>query len=622
MVEITQYTRRAQPAGLSRAQSTPQAFGAGLGRQMEAIGEQVYDERIESIKEDQLAEYEEITSNFILSEQERLAQMKVERDRSPENFTKDYLNLFNDSYSSFIPEGASEFQKSMFDKERLRLKREMGSRAISFEMSRKESLRKERIATATDNYINMVQVDASQASAALNNLKRLHGEGSPEYNAARLSVHDAVLSDYVENKRIDDAEEYLRLNSKDFGTKFDAFSGNLKKAREEIELEQRAAQIFETPQGDLQGQQKFNPFRNEDLKAANKYFEAMGGYEAVMSMSPQAAQSLVNMAGQTFVPKAAEEALEYLYANGGPAQKLYASDVITKIKQANPKLAKTNFKGQVFDDLAVFGTFVQATGAEEAMKHLQEVESLPLDVVNAREDLARSITSKDDFKVPVRDIAFAAGYDPFGPNFLRGTPDAAEIIKQDMEISYKALYQEGFKRYGNERAAKNYAIDKIATNTEVTQMNGVTELMPNAPENLVNVAVTESISPNFVNEYLSEAIKSEGLSDVIFQSDEETQRSLSALERSPSDPTKNIYGEPYGVKYRVFQTIDLDGEEIQAPINNEQGDPLYMYIDPEGLQDFVNNYDVFKKVQRKELKEKRKEIIGPAISSGLVTGGL
>lgn len=614
-----------QPVRISNAQ-LPSVDAAGQGlRTAAAFTKQFSQERFEAQEREQRTQFEEIASNFALQEQERMLELQRQRERNPNGFKQDYLESFDKNYESFIPENASEYQKQLFEKNRITLRDSMARNAIQFEGMQKAKMQRERIAMSSDRYINMVQVDANQAVAALNNLKRLHGEGSPEYASARFKVHNAVLLDYIENKKIDDAEEYLKQNSSDFGQNFDNVKATLANAREEIELELKAAEFFEpVAQGEQYGPTRLNPFKTDDLKAANKYFKDMGGYEAVMSLNPNMAQRLVNMADKNFVPDQAKDALEYLYANGDAAQKLYAADTIAKMTEANPAVGKKYFGGDVFEDLSVFNSFLQTAGPEEALESLRKIESLPPDIVSMRSDRADKITGDDKFKVPYRDIAFAAGYDPLGPNFLRGTPEFSKMLKDEVELQYRALFREGYRRYGDEAAAKAYAVSQASKNMEVTYMNGEAEMMPNAPETLLNIGRTEETPNDIVYKYLQQSIKDEGVKDVVFKSDIETQRSLSALQRDPNDPTKNVYGEPYGVKYRVYQKIDINGEMLEVKINNENGNPLYGYIDPENLQDFVNMYDSDEEKQKRSAKRRAitTEAIGKGLSTNLMMGGL
>lgn len=234
-IQFSSQQVRQSNAPLPSIESAGAAFGA-----MADFGKQLYRDKIESQEREQRSQFEEQASNFALQEQERMSQMKIERERNPNNFTKDYLKSFDEQYEKSIPENSSEFQRQLYQENKLRVRDSMAKSAMRFESSQKAKMQKERIAVAEQSTINLIQRDLNQYNAALSNLERLHGADTPAFQNAKNKMVRTATDVYLSQDKLSDAETFLENNAESFGDDYLKYKLKIESLENEIESEAEA----------------------------------------------------------------------------------------------------------------------------------------------------------------------------------------------------------------------------------------------------------------------------------------------------------------------------------------------------------------------------------------------
>lgn len=599
MPTIKQYTRQFLPQQTIRTQASARAFGGDTsGLQAVAQANQQIAGSINDVSNSLMAiQARRDESEYVsVLTQVELDRMKLEKELSTADFEDE--TQIPESYVAQLEERFKEINIPASQKQRW--ERDFASMRVDFYRSgQQEQVRREGIKTKLDweNTIQsldeMVRLNPNSISNAENLLRA---------KVATLPNLAGIDREYM----LDTAMDNLREKQKQY----------IAEANEAA----RATAIFENKDFTL----GFNPFSSKDAKLANKYFESNGGVQGLVQMSPSTASSLVAAAEENYLPSSASDTLANMFLNGNIQQKAFAADLISNISERSPLLASTNFQSAEFKDALAFNMFTEYMDVEAASNKLRTLKDVDPMVAASRRGSGVDKDAEKSAKNIVSDIRlfedkqritgfgdFLTDVIPWAGNL--GKTQFAPNVEENLTAHAQYLYKLNYERYGDPKIAEKITKREMHTNFGVTRVNGKPQIMRNPPERLLTMSArvhdnNDAILNDYIKSQIVEAFGEEEADSYFITSDIETNRSLSTIAsdlRNPENPKFTVYGKPYGVKYRInkINKVPLkDGKSIEVPEDyyDPLGRDIYIYLDPEELQDFGNRKVIEDRKQSRE----------------------
>lgn len=590
-------------------------LGAGAGA---AFAAGMSEEAFAAEQREQESEFAEALSGIMLQEQQEFERMRVERQESPEGFTDDYLKSFEERYNKSKPKDISPFKQRLFDDKFTDLKNSLASKAISYESSQKTAVQRQRLAIADENMRNLVARDPSQLAFALSQIDENYARAQASAlipnailarDEAREGLYSGVVDRYIADERYGDANTFLKNNAEQVGDRYSSYKKAIKNGLKQQEELARFEKMMRNSSKSIEDG-AFNPYNPKDTKAADKYFEAARGYEALFATSPDAADLTLMMAEQGYIPKQAEDAIAGMFLNGSKEQKIYAADLASKVRRSNPALGQTFLQGDEFDDMHAYNAFLNYMPAEQAMQEVMDRQQVSPEIQQARKDRLSAIHQKEkgkgfnlnDLRNIVENEKNSGFFDAIG----LGSEDFNPIEVEELGQRATQLRDHYFIKYGDAEAAKKAAIDAMSVQMGVSYASGKPMIMENAPEDLMGIDGAEKDDLNkFIKRKLDGHLGGNSPEKFYITSDEFTKESLSLMgQRDPNNPQRTLTGQPYGYSYQLYEEVDT-GFDFDAPMmmKDEDGNPLRLYIDPEEFQSYVGNEKITKAKQRRATRE-------------------